>query len=137
MNYKSLVPCSDLAQEYTVRNMNLSEPSLRLKTDMTVSEAMTEMKNHNVSQCPVYSGDKVVGFVTPGHISTKVIKRKVTLHDMVEKCLIKDFRHVSSSTTMNEMNRVLTRHSYVLVDNKYVATSMDVMTFLNEHKISL
>jgi hypothetical protein len=65
-------------------------------------------------------------------LTTKLVKRKVALEDKIEKCVIKEFRSISSTTKLNELGRVLARHNFVFVDNKFVVSSFDLLNFIKE-----
>jgi hypothetical protein len=65
-------------------------------------------------------------------LTTKLIKKKVTLDDKIEKVIVKEFRSISSTTKLNELGRVLGRHAFALVDNKYVVSSFDLLNYMKE-----
>jgi len=72
----------------------------------------------------------VLGCLTSTILTTKLVKRKVTLDDTIDKCVVKEFRSISITTKLNELGRVLTRHTFALVDNKYVVSSFDLLNFM-------
>ena len=62
----------------------------------------------------------------------KLVKKAVEVTDPVRSLVNKELRHVSSSTTLNELNRVLTRNRFVLVEKKYMVTTTDLLKVLGE-----
>lgn len=78
---------------------------------------------------------RVVGMLTTNNLLTKLNMKKVTGKDTVDKVMIRDFRNMSSSMPLYELSRVLERQSFVLVDGSSVASSYDVLNFMNEHDI--
>lgn len=72
----------------------------------------------------------MIGCLTSTILTTKLVKNKVTLDDKIEKCVMKEFRSISSSTRLHELGRVLGRHTFALVDEKYVVSSFDLLNFM-------
>jgi hypothetical protein len=54
------------------------------------------------------------------------------MSDKIEKAVMKEFRSISSSTKLHELGRVLGRHTFALVDNRYVVSSFDLLNFMKE-----
>ncbi len=54
------------------------------------------------------------------------------MSDKIDKAVIKEFRSISSTTKLNELGRVLGRHTFALVDNKYIVSSFDLLNFMKE-----
>jgi len=75
---------------------------------------------------------EIIGVITSTILTTKLVKNKVTLEDKIEKCVLKEFRSISSSTKLNELGRVLARHIFAFVDNKYVVSSFDLLNFMKK-----
>lgn len=67
-------------------------------------------------------------------LTTKLIKNKVTLNDVIEKCVTREFRSISSGTKLNELGRVFGRHTFALVDNKFIVSTFDLLNFMNKGK---
>ena len=132
-NTSTLVPSKDYGQEFTVSDLHLKE-AVFLQGELTAREAIDEMQKHNFDQFPVRSADGVViGCLTSTILTTKLVKRKVTLDDQISKSVVKEFRSISSSTKLNELGRILGRHTFALVDNKYVVSSFDLLNFMKTH----
>ena len=54
------------------------------------------------------------------------------MDDKIDKVVVKEFRSISSKTKLNELGRVLGRHTFALVDNKYVVSSFDLLNYIKE-----
>ena len=63
---------------------------------------------------------------------SKLTKQKVSLTDSIGKCMnqMKTVRRMSSNMPVCELSRVLERETFVLVDDKYMATSFDVLDIM-------
>ena len=128
----TLVPSKDWGQEYTIKDMSLKE-AVFLSGDLTARQAIDEMQKSNFDQFPVKNAEGVViGCLTSTILTNKLVKRKVTLDDTIDKCVVKEFRSISSSTHLHELGRVLNRHTFALVNNKYVVSSFDLLNFMKE-----
>jgi len=133
LNASTLVENKDWGQEFTVKDLQLHE-AVFLNSDMTVREAIDEIQKHSFDQFPVknaQTGD-IIGCVTSTHLTTRLVKRKTTLDEKIEKNVIKEFRNVSSSVPLNELGRIFTRHNFAFVDNKYIVSSFDLLNFMKE-----
>lgn len=130
LSTSTLVPNKDWGQEYTVGDLSLKE-AVFLPAEMTVKDAIDEMQKHGFDQFPIRNSDgSVIGCLTTSILTTKLVKRKITLDDKIEKCVMKEFRTISHGTKLNELGRVLSRHNFALVDNKYVVSSFDLLNFI-------
>lgn len=76
--------------------------------------------------------EKTIGMLTTTVLMSKLNKQKVTLSDPISKCmsLMKNVRKMSSKMPIHELSRVLEKESFVLVDDKFIATSFDVLNFM-------
>lgn len=91
------------------------------------------MKKHSFDQFPVKDGSgSIIGMLTSQILMTRLVKNKITMNDPISKSVIKEYRNVSSSTPLHELGRVLARHSFVFVDNKYIASNFDLLNFIKE-----
>jgi len=75
---------------------------------------------------------KVVGMLTSNHLLTRLSMLKCTGTDTLDCVMIRDFRNMSSSMPIYELSRVLERQAFVLVDGFSVASSYDVLKFMQE-----
>jgi cystathionine beta-synthase len=132
LNTSNLVPSKDWGQDFTVSDLQLKEAHF-LSSETTVKQALDEIQKHGYDQFPVRNAEgKTIGCITSTILTTKLIKKKVTMDDKVEKAVVKEFRSISSTTKLNELGRVLGRHTFALVDNKYVVSSFDLLNFMKE-----
>jgi len=66
-------------------------------------------------------------------LTIKLIKKKLSINEPISKALSKEYRNVSLNTTLAELGRILgTRHSFALVDNKFIVSSFDLLNFINK-----
>lgn len=91
------------------------------------------MQKANFDQFPVRNAEGVlIGSLTSTVLTTKLIKKKITLEDKIEKAVTKEFRSISSSTKLHELGRVLARHAFAFVDNKYIVSNFDLLNFMKD-----
>lgn len=48
--------------------------------------------------------------------------------------MIRDLRHVSKETSLSELSRILTRNSFVLVENESFVTNSDILSMIADPK---
>lgn len=106
-----------------------------LKSDMTVKEAIEEINKQAFDQFPVkhIETGEIIGCVTSTHLTTRLIKKKTTLDDKIEKNVIKEYRDVSSNISLTELGRIFSRHNFVFVDNKFIVSSFDLLNFMKQN----
>lgn len=76
------------------------------------------------------SEGKIVGMLTSTMLTTKLVKKKVTMNDPISKVSVKQFRNVSGTTKLHELGRVLGRHNFVFVDEKFICSHFDLLNFM-------
>lgn len=131
-NTSDLVDNKDWGQEYTVNDLKLHE-AVFLSSEMTVKEAIEAMHSKSFDQFPVKNSEgTIIGCVTSTLLTTRLIKRKCALNDKLEKNVNKEYRNVSSGTTLNELSRIFTRHNFAFVDNQFIVSSFDLLDFLKD-----
>lgn len=132
LSSSTLVPSKDWGQDFTISNLKLKEAHF-LPAEMLVKDAIEAMQKHSFDQFPVRNAaGEVVGCITSTILTTKLVKNKVSMSDKIEKAVMKEFRSISSSTKLHELGRVLGRHTFALVDNRYVVSSFDLLNFMKE-----
>lgn len=130
--YSDLVPSKDWGQEFTVKDLSLTEASF-LKTSMTVKQAIIEISKHSFDQFPVKDAEgQIIGCLTSTLLMTKLTKRKVTMADTIDKVILKEYRNVSSHIPLHELGRILARHNFVLVDNQFIVSNFDLLNFMKD-----
>jgi len=48
--------------------------------------------------------------------------------------VIRDLRHVSKGISLSELSRILTRNDFVLVENEFFVTNMDILEMIADPK---
>ena len=127
-----LVPNNDWGQDKTVADLDLHEAEF-IDADATVGEVRQLMLKAGYAQYPVKEKNgKITGVVTKTDLMNKLVKGAVQVTDPVRGMVHKELRHVSATTTLNELNRVLTRNRFVLVEKRYMVTTTDLLKLLGE-----
>lgn len=94
----------------------LALPSpLTIAPECSVKDAIDIMKEHAFDQLPVVDGDRIVGMVTEGNLTSQIVHKRATLADSVQKALYKQFKQVTLNTTLGELSRIFDREPYALV----------------------
>ena len=128
-----LVPNTTWGQEYKVSDLDLHD-TVTIKDGATVKETITKMQNLSFNQLPVADEEgKIVGVVSTETLIDQLHKSKIGLTDELGKAVNKNFRKISSGTPLFELGRVFARTSYVIVDEKYIVTHADYLTFFKDH----
>ena len=60
----------------------------------------------------------------------RLYKNEFQLDGPIKRAISKDLRQVSKALTLNELSRVLTRNSVVLVEDKYFIAISDVLDLI-------
>jgi len=128
-----LVPNKVWGQDYTIKDMQLTE-ALFLTPEMTCKEAINLMKAKSFDQFPVKNAEtnKTVGMVKLSDLTARLANRKVSMSDSVSGVMTREFRNMSSSMPVSELARVFERQNFVLVDNKFIVSNYDLLTFMSD-----
>ena len=54
------------------------------------------------------------------------------MDDTIEKSVLKEFRRVSYGVPLNELGRIFIKNTFVLVENKFIATNFDLLNFMKD-----
>jgi len=131
-----LIPNADWGQDQTVNDLPL-KPAHFLTIDVTCKDAIELMRTRNFDQFPVKDLDgSVYGVVTASNLLNRLGKNQLKLKDSIKRACIRDLRHVSKSTTLNELIRVLKRNSFVLVEQQHLITFSDVFDVMHPEPVS-
>lgn len=128
----SLVPNNVWGKDHTVKDLTLKEATF-VKESMTINDAMNLFKSEGKSEFPCKNDEgKIIGVLTTTMLMSKLNKMKVTLSDTIKNCMVqmKNVRLMSSGMPVFELSRVLERENFVIVDDKFVVTSQDVLDFM-------
>lgn len=79
-------------------------------------------------------GEEIIGVLTNKNVLSRLAKQQVNLSDSVRRAVVRDIRHVSMDIPLNELNRILTRNDFVLVDKKYIVTTADLLEMMADPK---
>lgn len=107
-----------------------------MDANLSCSEAISLIKSTNCDQFPVKAADgTLAGMLTTAGLMGKLSKQKVTLDDPVSKCMspMKTVKRLSSAMPVHELARCLERETFVLVDDALIATSFDVLDYMQAH----
>ena len=123
--------------DYKIKDLKEKlEPARFLTDDMTVLEAMEDMKKTFFDQYPVIQRklgeQKVVGMITTQLLMSKLANCKVTPSDPISKVMTRDFRNMSSDMPISELSRVLERQNFVFIDSTHIVSSYDVLEFMSK-----
>jgi len=95
--------------------------------NQTCEEAINKMRGLGFDQFPVKNEDGTVyGALTAITLLTRLGKGQLTLKDPIKRACVRDIRNISLSVKLNELVRILSRNSFVLVDNKFFITFSDI-----------
>lgn len=84
--------------------------------NVTCKEAIHVLAGEGYDQIPVVSKENdVLGVVTEGNLSAKLMSGKVKADDSVTKALFKQFRVVSNDTTLSELASIFDYDHFALV----------------------
>ena len=129
-----LIPNNDWGVNLTIKDMKLHEAKF-VDLNTTCGEAIKLMKATNFDQFPVKGDDgSVIGVLTEKNLLARLSKQQVSLSDSIKRAVIRDIRHVTKETSLNELSRILCRNSFVLVEGKYFVTSADILDMINDPK---
>lgn len=70
---------------------------------------------------------KTVGILTAVNLHSRLAKNQLKLSDPITRCVARDLRQVSKTVKLNELARILTRNSFVLVEDKYFLSINDIL----------
>jgi len=132
------VPNTDWGQDLTagdlVNTLKLKE-AVFLDAETPISDVVDKMLSSGFAQYPVReAGGKITGCAVKTELMKNLVKKRVTNDDPVSKITQRELRHVSLKTNLSELNRVLVRNRFVLVDRKYMVTSSDILRLVSGNK---
>lgn len=121
----------------TVTDIPLNETAM-INTNTTCVEALEFLKQNRLSQVAVASDDgSLLGVLASAELMKKVVSQNLQLHEVVEKSLSKQFRRVTSNTSLGLVSRILEKDDFVAyVDDagqcNGLITKLDFLTFVSE-----
>jgi cystathionine beta-synthase len=134
----------------TVSELPLQAP-VTITVDVSCKEAINILKKEGFDNLPVVSEDNsIVGVVSEGNLTAKLMPGRVQPTDSVSKAMYKQFKKVKTSTSLYELSRIFDRDHFALVvtDQKCigkggntetksvifgVVTRIDLLTYITRH----
>jgi cystathionine beta-synthase len=111
----------------TVGSLELATP-FTVSEDVTCKDAVTLLQSNGFDQLPVISADgDVLGVVTEGNLSAKLMSGRVSPADAVGGAVYKQFRQVTLSTPLWELSRVFDKDPFALVVTTQKCVSRDAV----------
>ncbi|CCI44996.1 hypothetical protein ABG067_003516 [Albugo candida] len=99
----------------TVSDLPLQAP-VTITTDVTCREAIDLLRKEGFDNLPVMNKDNsVVGVVSEGNLISKLMPGRVRPTDPVEKAMYKQFKKVSTQTSLYDLSRIFDRDHFALV----------------------
>lgn len=118
---------------HTVADMRLP-PVITALPSLSCSDAVEILRAHAISQLPVVepTTNEILGTVTEGNILSQMLSKRVSGSDPVSKVLYKQFKQVSLTTTLAELNRIFdTDHFAIVVASQKCYSSASAVTTRN------
>jgi len=97
-----------------VSHLNLHSP-ITITSNVSCNAAIKIMNKNNVDQLPVVDNEKILGVVTVGNVSSKLLKGRILGTDNVTKVMFSNFRTVSLTTKLSELSKLFNYHHFVVV----------------------
>ena len=111
----SKAPQAQWWSAHTVVDLKLPAP-ITVPPSMACADAAGVMKQHSIDQLPVvHEAGNVVGVVTLGSLTAKILSGHVAPHDAVSHVMFTTFAQVPLGTTLAEFGPIFERHAYCLV----------------------
>jgi len=113
----------------------MSNPVLSIQLTTPLSECISLMKKHGLSQLPVYSGSKLVGSISENHIVSLLSNAedpKIALHRPVSKFIEASFPTVDVGTPLDALYSLFSFVPAVLVTSgenvEGIITKIDIIS---------
>jgi len=101
----------------TVAELKLATP-YTITPNVTVQQAIDILRNEGFDQLPVVSDDsEILGVVTIGNMTSKLLKGTCMPQDSVTKVIFKQFQQVSLQTPLWHLSSIFEKHHFALVVN--------------------
>ena len=124
----TLIPNTDWGQDRIVAELNLKD-AIFLDSTSTIREAVTKFQSTGFDHFAVKEpSGRVRGALNKADVMQGLVKQRVTMDDQIIT-LVKwySLRHVSSTTTLNELGRILHRNRFALVGGTKWVTASDLL----------
>lgn len=101
----------------------------------TVGDAISIMQKHDISQCPVMAGDKVVGVLSENDLLRPVFEGKLALSDNVSVAYKNEFQVIDAHEMLESVaNSLLQRETVIITEQEQIIdilTDIDVLNFIS------
>jgi len=118
--------CDEWWAQKTAADLRLSSP-ITVPPTMSCGAAAALMSEHGIDQLPVVDdGHGVVGVLTLGHLTSKILGKAATPREPCSKLMFTQFAQAPLATPLTDLSRVFERHAFCIVVEPILhATSLD------------
>lgn len=134
----------------SVSELPLQEP-VTITPDLTCKEAVDILKKEGFDNLPVVADDNsIVGVVSEGNLIAQLMPGRVKPTDAVTRAMYRQFKKVSTQTSLYELSRIFDRDHFALVVSEQkrirkggqveiksvifgVVTRIDLLTYITRH----
>jgi len=114
-------------------------PARFISTSETCDNAINIMRQTGFDQFPVKDeAGAIYGVLTATNLLTRLGKGQLKTSDPIKRACVRDLRNIRTTdpshpggVSLNELVRILSRNSFVLVDNKYFITIFDIFDMMH------
>lgn len=114
-------------------------PARFLSVTETCDNAINIMRQTGFDQFPVKDVDgSIYGVLTATNLLTRLGKGQLQTSSPIKRACVRDLRNISTTdpanpggVSLNELVRILSRNSFVLVDKKYFITTFDIFDMMH------
>lgn len=99
---------------HIVSNLKLASP-ITIASKVTCAAAIKIMKKNGIDQLPVVDNEKILGVVTVGDVSSKLLKGRILETDYVTKVMFSNFRTVTLDTKLCDLSKIFNHRHFVIV----------------------
>jgi cystathionine beta-synthase len=98
-----------------VSDLKLASP-LTVSPDVSVADCISVLREAGVDQLPVVGpANEVVGMVTLGTLTSKLLSKRVESTDCISSIMFKGFQQVTLQTPLSSLQTIFDRHHFALV----------------------
>ena len=111
-----------------VADLNLAQP-ITVTPAVTCAKAVELLTSLGFDQLPVVADDnRILGVVTEGNLTAKLMAKRLSPSDSVERALFSQFRKVTMTTHLSELARIFDRDHFAVVTQSQMTYSGDGVT---------
>jgi len=125
---------------HTVGMLPLQAP-ITIPSNTIIKEAIKILKSTGIDQIPVVDNNNVRGSVTIGNLTSLVVSGRIKLDDTVEKAIYRQFKKVTSATTLYKLSNLFETEPFVIVVEESgkvvgVASRIDLLGYISKSDLS-